>query len=200
MDVAQVQRDHAVASARDGAEQARRKTAVEAELAELRARRDLDLEDVEKRKRLELELAALAEQQQIEKLRAMAQLDREAVDQEQAHVVARRAQLAGLTPEQMIAMQAGELSRAEGGGAAWAQALSARAEDEARHAAEQRAVYEKAMAAMAQVASSRAEAAPVVAAPVVQVNSGGRACSACGTAMKADAKFCPGCGASQVEP
>ena len=198
MDVAQVQRDHAVASARDSAEQARRKTAVEAELAELRARRDLDLEDVAKRKRLELELAALAEQQQIEKLRAMAQLDREAADQEQAHVVARRAQLAGLTPEQMIAMQAGELSRADGGGAAWAQALSARAQDEARHAAEQRAVYEKAMGAMAQVASSRAEAAPVVAAPVVQVGAGGatRACAACGAAMRTDAKFCPACGAS----
>nr|HEX4319137.1 zinc ribbon domain-containing protein [Kofleriaceae bacterium] len=197
MDVAQVQRDHAVASAKDAADIARRRTAVEAELTELRARRDLDFAEVERRKRLELEMAAIAEQQQVEKLRAMAQLDREGADQEQAHVTARRAQLAGLTPEQMIAMQAAELSKSEGGGGAWAQALSARAQDEARHAAEQRGIYDKSLAAMAQVAASRAEAAPVVAAPVVQVHAAAtRACAACGAAMTAAAKFCPSCGVS----
>jgi hypothetical protein len=198
-----------VVATRDAAELARQRTLLEAELATSRARRDADFAELERRKRLELALAAIAERQQLDKLRGMAELDRELAAQDQAHVMARRTALAGLTPEQMIAMQAGELARGEGGGAAWANALAAtsagRLEAERRHAEEQRAVYDRAMGAMAQVAASRAEAAPVVAAPVISVGTvapaspragTGPACVACGAAMKPDAKFCGACGAA----
>lgn len=214
LDVAKVTRDAEVAAARDTADHARRqrdaahaielrRTQVEAELAELRARRDLDLAETERRKRLELELAAAAEQQQLDKLRAMAQLDRETSAQEHAQELEKRAGLRGLTPDEMIAMQAGELARSEGGGAAWAAVLASRTGVERRHAEELRGVYEKAMGAMADVAKSRAEAAPVVGAPVVQVGAGaspdasprGRTCAACGAAMKPEARFCGACGA-----
>jgi predicted amidophosphoribosyltransferase len=203
VDVAQIQRTAAVAATRDAVELARQKTLLEAELATSRARRDADFAELERRKRLELELSAIAERQQLDKLRGMATLDRELATQDQAHVMERRAQLAGLTPDQMIAMQAAELAKGAGGGAAWANALAAtgaeRLETERKHAEDQRAVYDRAMAAMAQVAASRAEAAPVVAAPVVQVGAGaaagaGPACEACGAAMKPGARFCGACG------
>ncbi|MEO7730230.1 MAG: hypothetical protein ABIY55_04610 [Kofleriaceae bacterium] len=209
LDVTQIARDATTTAARDAAAHERqrrdvaqgvavRQTQVEAELAELRARKDLDFADNERRKRLELELASVAEQQQVEKLRQMALIDREGRAQDHAHEVEKRAGLRGLSPDEMIAMQAGELARSEGGGAAWAGVLGARAELERRHADETRAVYDKAMAAMAEVAKSRAEAAPVVAAPVVQVGQVGpastRACASCGAAMKTDARFCGACG------
>lgn len=95
------------------------------------------------RKLAELELAAMAEQAQLDKLRAMAQLDREIADHEQAHVLARRAGLAGLTPEQMLAMQAAELDPK------WAAALTG----ERRHTDDLRAIYTDAMNAMAKVAA-----------------------------------------------
>ncbi|MSP17026.1 MAG: hypothetical protein EXR73_10510 [Myxococcales bacterium] len=200
MDVAQIHRDAAVTSTRDASELARRKTLLEAELAESRARADADFGEFERRKKFELEIAAIAEQQQLAKLRGMAQLDREMADQEQAHLLARRAGLTGLTPEQMIAMQAAELAKAEGGGAAWANAMAGgRLEDERRHADEQRGIYDRAMQSMASVAASRAEPPALVAAPVVQVGGGAaptRSCVSCGTAMKPDAKFCGACGAS----
>lgn len=205
VDVAQIQRTAAVVATRDAAELARQKMLLEAELATSRARRDADFAELERRKRLELELAAIAEHQQLDKLRAMAALDRELAAQDQAHVMERRAALAGLTPEQMIAMQAAELAKGDGGGAAWANALAAtgagQLEAERKHAQEQRAVYDRAMAAMAQVAGSRAQAAPVIAAPVVHagttmVTAAGPACEACGAAMKPGAKFCGACGAA----
>jgi len=209
LDVAKLQRDAATTAARDTVDHERqrrdvahatelRKTQVDAELAELRARRDLDFAGGERQKRLELELAALAEQQQLDKLRAMAELDRQIAAQAHAHEVEKRAALRGLSPDEMIAMQAGELARSEGGGAAWAGVLAARAELERRHADDTRAVYDKAMAAMAGVATSRAAPAPVVAAPVVQVDATGpavgRACASCGAALKPDARFCGACG------
>lgn len=201
IDVAQIDRTAAVTAAADAAALARQRTLLEGELAASRARRDADFEELERRKRLELELAALAERQQIEKLRAMAEIDRETSAQDQAHVLARRAGLAGLSPEQMIAIQAAELAKSEGGGAAWAAALAAstgdRVADERRHAEEQRAVYAQAMSAMSSVASSRAEPSPVVAAPVVNVDSAPtQRCASCGATMKADAKFCGACGAA----
>jgi len=180
-----------------------RRTVVDAELAELRARRELDLADIERRKRLELELAAIGEQQQVDKLRAMAQIDRDTAAQDHAHELEKRAGLRGLSPDEMIAMQAGELARSAGGGAAWAGVLAARADIERRHADEARGIYGQAMAAMADVAKSRAEAAPVIAAPVVSVGAPGaaaaagpaaRACASCGAAIKPDARFCSGCG------
>jgi Double zinc ribbon len=179
-----------------------RRTQLDAELAELAARRDLDFAERGRQKRLELELAALAEQQQLEKLRQMALLDREAAAMEHAHELEKRAGLRGLSPEAMIAMQAGELARAEGGGAAWAAVLASSAEAERRHAADTRGVYEQAMAAMAGVAGSRAEAAPVVAAPMMATSvqtvpaAATRACAGCGATMRLDAKFCGACGAT----
>ncbi len=198
-----------------------RRTKVQAELDELTARRDLDFADGERRKRLELELAAVAEAQQLDKLRAMAELDRQTTAQEQAHELEKRRMLQGLTPDEMIALQAAELARTEGGGAAWANILAQRAnaETERRHADDTRGLLErqqahttaladKAMGSMAEVARSRAEAAPVIAggvgAPVVTVATGSgtataapaRPCKACGAGLKADAGFCGACGAS----
>lgn len=205
LDVAKLQRDAATTAARDAADQERRRrdvlhgtelrrTQVEAELAELRARRDLDFADIARRKRFELELAAITEQQQLDKLRQMAQIDRETAAQDHAHELEKRAGLRGLSPDEMIAMQAGELARSEGGGSAWASVLASRADLERRHAEDARGIYDKAMGAMADVAKSRAEAAPVVAAPVIQIGTGARACASCGAVMKADAKFCGACG------
>jgi hypothetical protein len=206
LDVTKIGRDATTTAARDAADHERqrrdvaqgvgiRKTQVEAELAELRARRDLDFADNERKKRLELELAAVAEQQQLDKLRHMAQIDRETSAQDHAQQLEKRAGLRGLSPDEMIAMQAGELAKSEGGGAAWASVLGSRAELERRHADETRQVYDKAMGAMADVAKSRAEAAPVVAAPVVQVGTATtRACASCGAALKPDARFCGACG------
>ncbi len=219
IDIAATQRDAATRAAAIAAEQERarrgvthdlelRKTKLEAELGELRARRDLDFADLERRKRLELDLAAVAEQQQIDKLRAMAEIDRQSAAQDQAHELEKRTMLRGLTPEEMIALQAAELARSEGGGAAWANAVAARgnADLERRHAEETRGVYDKAMGAMADVAKSRAEAAPVVAggSPSISVASTQadppptKACASCAARIKLDAKFCGTCGSSQV--
>lgn len=215
VDVAAAQRAGSTRAAADAVEHARqqreathgielRKTKLEAELGELRARRDLDFADVERRKRLELDLVAVAEQQQVEKLRAMAEIDRQTSAQDHAHELEKRQQLRGLSPEEMIAAQAGELAKAEGGGAAWANAIAARgsADTERRHAAENREIFDTAMGAMARVASSRAEAAPVVVggAPAISVASTGEAaaptttCASCGARIKLDAKFCGACG------
>jgi len=206
---AQLDRDAAASAARDAAEHAQRqrgvahagelrRAQVDAELAELRARRDLDLESTERRKRLELELSALAEQQQLDKLRQMAQIDRDTTAADHAHELEKRAALRGLSPDEMIAMQAGELSKAAGGGAAWAAVLASRADLERRHADDTRGVYDKAMAAMADVAKSRAEAAPVITVPAVPVGAApaSRSCASCGAAMKPDARFCGACGAT----
>jgi membrane protease subunit (stomatin/prohibitin family) len=189
MDHAKVQRDAALSSAR-----------LEAELADLRTRRDFGLEDLEKKRRLELELERLAEEQQLAKMRAMAELDREGQQLDHAHEMEKRAALRGLSPDEMIAMQAGELAKSDGGGAAWANALASRGDAERRHAEEQRQVYDKAMTSMAQVASTRA--APSHGAPVVAVaNTPGapatavaNACPSCGAGLRADAKFCNACG------
>jgi hypothetical protein len=229
LDVAEAERRGQVGAAADAVEHerqrreaahaiAQRRTAALAELEELRARRDLDFAETERRKRLELELAAAEEAQQIEKLRAMAQIDRDTAAQDQAHELRKREQLRGMSPEEMLAMQAAELAKAEGGGAAWAAAIAERAgaEAERRHAEELRAVlerqhgrdaalYDKAIGAMAEVARSRAEPPAVVAggSPIVTVASTGgepaaRACKACGAGMKPDARFCGGCGAAQA--
>jgi Double zinc ribbon len=235
IDVAEAERRGQTRAAADAVEHARqgreaahaieqRRAAVAAELEELRARRDLDFAETERRRRLELELAAAEEAQQLEKLRGMAAIEREAAAAEQAHEIAKREMLRGLSPEEMIAMQAAELAKGEGGGAAWASAVAQRAsaETERRHAEELRgvlerqhgrdaALYDKAIGAMAEVARSRAEAAPVVAGvgagPVVTVAStagGGagaeaaaRPCKSCGAGLKPEARFCGACGAGQ---
>jgi len=187
-----------------------RQSKLSAELDELTARRDLDFADLERRKRLELELAALAEAQQLDKLRGLAAIDRDTAAAEHAHDLDKRRALEGLTPAQMIAVQASELARTDGGGAAWANVLAQQhaADAERRHADDTRAVYDRALTAMADVAKSRAEAAPVIAggsAPVVTVASTTtgsvaltKPCQACGSALKLDAGFCGACGATQA--
>ncbi|MFT7622153.1 MAG: hypothetical protein ACI9WU_001321, partial [Myxococcota bacterium] len=69
--------------------------------------------------------AADADQiRQLEKLRRMATLDRELAEQEHAHRIAEREQLAGMDADQMLAAQAVELA-GEPGGAGVAEALAA---------------------------------------------------------------------------
>jgi len=225
LEVASAQRDATTRATKDTLEHERqrrdlaaatelRTSRLEAELAELRARRDLDLEGRKRSAELELQLSAAAEAQQLDKLRAMAEIDRETTAQAHAHDLDKRKQLAGLTPEAMIAMQAAELSRADGGGAAWANAISQSSETARKHAEEMRALLErqqagtaalmdKAIGAMSEVARSRAEAAPVIAGagPIVTVASTTDAaptkvCAACGARGKADATFCGACGAT----
>lgn len=115
----------------------------------LEARQRVELEAEEQRLRLRDELAEAEERRQLAKLAAMAELDRTAVAQDQAHERTMRELLKGLTDEEMIAAQATQLARSEGGGAAWAEALAGRgdaraaaqrAEDVSRHAAELREV------------------------------------------------------------
>ena len=122
-----------------------------------RAKNDVGFEDHERRKRLDIELAATAEQQQIAKLAAMAELAMKGTAQEQAHEKAMRESLKGLSEREMIAAQASALAKSEGGGAAWAQALGSQGavEAEARHARELRELVEK--QAATQHAASQAE-------------------------------------------
>lgn len=167
---------------------------VQAELDELRARRDLDFEEAARREGL-----------QLEKMRALAEIDRQIAEAEREHELEKRRMMRGLTPEEMIALQAAELARTEGGGAAWANALAqkAGAEAERRHAEDLRGVYQSAMDAMSDVARSRAEAAPVAppgAAPVVTIANaagpepGSAPCASCGAPLKPAARFCGACG------
>ena len=192
------------------------RTAVASELDALRGRRDLDFQDLERRRKLEIELKAAEENVQLDKLRAMAALDRQMAAQEQAHEIEKRAMLKGLATEDVIALQAGELARSEGGGAAWANVLSQKlgAETERKHAEEVRALlerqqagsaalYQTALGAMSEVARSRAEAAPVVAGgggvTVGSIEAGPvtKPCKSCSATLRAEAKFCGACGAQQ---
>lgn len=108
-------------------------------------RGDVEFEDHSRRRRLDEDLADRAEARQIDKLRAMAEIDQKIAAQDNEHQLKLRESLRGLGEREMIAMQATELAQSEGGGAAWAQALSAgdaqkekeqRLQDQARHAGE----------------------------------------------------------------
>lgn len=108
-------------------------------------RNDVAFSDHERRTRLDDERSDREQQRQIDKLRAMAELDRQMAEQEQAHELKLRESLRGLSEREMIAMQASTLSKSEGGGAAWAQALAAaeaqkerdqRLADQMRHGSE----------------------------------------------------------------
>ncbi len=110
-----------------------------------RQRDEAAFADVARRAQLEKELADATEARQIDKLRAMADLDMKMAEQEQTHELKLRESLRGYSEREIIAMQAAQLAKSEGGGAAWAQALSAaqandekekRLDAEARHAAE----------------------------------------------------------------
>jgi len=138
------------------------------------------------------------EQRQIEKLRAMAAIDRESSAAEHAQTLEKRRQLEALDADRMIAIQAAELAQSAGG-AAWAEALAARAgaAHEQRHNEQLGETYQRAMDAMAKVATSRAEGAP---APVVAVQSepAMTACKACSAPLRVGAKFCGTCGTTQT--
>lgn len=121
-----------------------RKEAEDAAFA-MRQRNSAAFEDHERRARLEDERADRAEARQLDKLRAMAELDAKIAAQDNEHQLKLRESLRGLGEREMIAMQATDLSRSEGGGAAWAQALMSgdaqkekeqRLQDQARHAGE----------------------------------------------------------------
>ncbi len=190
-----------------GSERARA-SAEDAVMAE-RARRDVAFDDDARRTHLNSEQADRAEERQVEKLRAMAEIEHGMLAQEQAHEAQMRESLKGLSEREMIAAQATELAKTEGGGAAWARALEgqgasdelrARLEDKDRHAeqllsvmeraaklgegAANQGVYEKSMDAMSKVASSRATPGP--AAP----------CDTCGAPLRPGAQFCGACGAA----
>ena len=90
------------------------------------AHADVAFSDHERRTRLDQSVADGDQFRQIDKLRAMAELEREMTAQEQRHRMEVHQGLRGLTAEEMIAAQAADLARAEGGGAAWAAAIEGR--------------------------------------------------------------------------
>jgi hypothetical protein len=147
----------------------------------------------------EVDALRARENVQLDKLRAMAELERQATAQEQAHELEKRRMLKGLTPEEMVALQAAELAKSEGGGAAWAEALAGkelRAQTERQRAAEAD-LYKGAMAAMADVAKSRAEAPLVQAVTGAPPTAPSKPCTSCGALLRPDAKFCGACGTGQ---
>jgi hypothetical protein len=173
-----------------------------------RARRELEFEDTRRRADLDDTRADRAEDRQIEKLRAMTDLEKEMMTLEQEHQGRMRESLKGLDEREMIAIQATELAKTEGGGAAWANALAGQAaanelrgrlEDKDKHAEQMidvmeraanmaqgsanQGVYEKSMDAMSTVASSRAAPGPAAT------------CGSCGSPLRPGARFCGGCGA-----
>ncbi|MFO0572804.1 MAG: zinc ribbon domain-containing protein [Polyangia bacterium] len=114
-------------------------------------RGDVEFEDHSRRRHLDEDLADRAEARQVDKLRAMAELDQKIAAQENEHQLKLRDSLRGLGEREMIAMQATELAQGEGGGAAWAQALAAgdaqkekeqRLQDQSRHASEMKDILQ----------------------------------------------------------
>jgi hypothetical protein len=108
-----------------------------------KARKDVEFEDQARKARLDDELKAAEGARQLEKLRGMAEIDRKMVEVEHVQKRELRESLKGMSEREMIAAQAAELAKAEGGGAAWAAALAG---DEARRlGAEQSARIEEVM-------------------------------------------------------
>ena len=101
-----------------------------------RARKDTEFEDHARRARLEDDLKVAEAARQLEKLAGMAEIDRKMTELETAQKRELRESLKGLSERQMIAAQAAELAKTEGGGAAWAAALSG---DEVRRVADEHA-------------------------------------------------------------
>jgi hypothetical protein len=125
-----------------GSEAARRGAEDAAHAA--RAQRDVAFDDHARRAHLSEEIAAAEQARKLAKLAAMAELDRQMAEDEHAQKRELRESLKGLSEREMIAAQATELARTEGGGAAWAAALAG---DEARRvAAEHAAKLENVMA------------------------------------------------------
>jgi len=121
-----------------GSEAARRGTEDAAIAA--RSQRDVAFDDHARRAHLGEEIAAKEQARKLEKLAAMAELDRRMAEEEHAQKRALRESLKGLSEREMIAAQATELAQTEGGGAAWAAALAG---DEARRLAAEHAAQLK---------------------------------------------------------
>ena len=169
------------------------------------------------RAELDGQIADWDQSRQLEKLRSMAELDRQMAEQEHAQRLALRAGLAGLTEREMIAAQAVDLAQTEGGGAAWAQALSG--QETAKVLGEQlaraQALTERVMAqtgeqrrdqgaaeiaaravdAMSRVTAARVAPAPAFAA--VAADHATSTCAKCDAALRPDARFCGACGVEQ---
>jgi double zinc ribbon protein len=127
----------------DLASEAARRSTEDAAIA-ARSQKDVAFEDHARRAHLGGEIAAAEQTRQLAKLAAMAELDRKMAEEEHAQKRELRESLKGLSEREMIAAQATELARTEGGGAAWAAALAG---DEARRlAAEHAAKLEGVMA------------------------------------------------------
>lgn len=107
-------------------------------------------EDRARRAELEQSVADREQARQLEKLRAMTELDKELAEQEHAHKRELRESLRGLSEAEMIAAQASELAKSEGGGAAWAQAVASqdKLEQAERHAQEVKDLMQGQTAAM----------------------------------------------------
>jgi hypothetical protein len=146
-------REDEISALDHSAQVAEKKRATEAQgrrqdvaLASEAARARADDAAYEARKRAEI--ADLEQNRQIAKLEAMAQIDRRMAEQEHAQTKEMREMMKDLDERRIIALQAAELAKSEGGGAAWAEALGGkdaekRLEQAERHAAEMRAVLEK---------------------------------------------------------
>jgi hypothetical protein len=127
----------------DLASEAARRGTEDAAIA-ARSQKDVAFEDHARRAHLGEEIAAAEQARHLAKLAAMADLDRKMAEEEHAQKRELRESLKGLSEREMIAAQAAELAKTEGGGAAWAAALAG---DEARRvAAEHAAKLEGVMA------------------------------------------------------
>lgn len=218
--------DHDVALQRDKAvlESERLQRAADDAAYAGRSRQDVAFEDHQRRAQMEQALRDREEARQIEKLRAMVELDKDLAAQEHAHDLQMRETLKGLSEREMIAAQAAQLAAVSpDGGAAWAKALAgdeARAAADAHSAALQRVMREQ-MDRMERMADSAMSAAGVQqretagaqvyaasmdamsrvaasrAAPtpsVTAVAADGPPCTSCGGPLRADARFCGHCG------
>lgn len=121
-----------------------------------RQRDEATFTDHARRAALQKELDDHAEARQLDKLRAMAELDQKLAAQEGEHQLKLRESLRGLSEREMLAMQATELAKAPGG-AAWAEALAAgaaqqekelRLGDKDRHSGEVKDLLREQSAAM----------------------------------------------------
>lgn len=96
-----------------------------------RSRQNVAFDEHKRDSALSQAIADRDQQRQLDKLRAMAEIDKDMAAQEHAHAKEMRESLRGLSETEMIAAQAAELSKSADGGTAWAQAVSGQAEAQA---------------------------------------------------------------------
>lgn len=217
-----------VAERKLAAEIAQRKQKGALESEEARRRADDGTYEARARAELAQDVADREQARQLGKLEKMAELDARIAAQEHEQKKELRSMLAGLDEKRAIAVQAAELAKTEGGGAAWAAALSGkdeiaaaerRLEQAERHAADMKAVlerqadrlerlaeggaanqaYARSVDAMSRVAASRAAPDAVVAAVGVPAAAPAPTpCPTCGAALRPEARFCGACGQTRT--